>query len=136
MTEASKARKRKPMLVITMRSWQLTEEQRKTMLDLIKLTPPMVLPAEARMTILQPKWPRPVAVLTTGVSTRAGVGGRRGERRRRARERRMVVKDTTLGAPRWLRANPDPMSAEEQTRLEAALRGLRGRWKKRQAAQD
>lgn len=92
MTEGSKARKRHPMQVIT--APPMDPEQRAQVmryLGTIQGSSHMVMPHGSRFEVVTPKMRRPLSVVFSGISCRAGVGGRRHRARRRAEARFRVV---------------------------------------------
>jgi len=101
MTEASKARRRRPLTVspltvikapmLAMVDQDALRKVLRSMEGSIVLLPPSM-----DVTFISPRG-TPPRVTTTGVSTRMGIGGRRGRKRRRAEERRVG---------RWLLFHP------------------------------
>jgi hypothetical protein len=82
MTELSKARKRHPMMIVSVP--KMDPEYAKTLLSMLRKGSTIVLPEVARIEVIPPmsrKLPPPIL---SGVSVRMGVGGRRQRKRRRA----------------------------------------------------
>lgn len=91
MTEASKARKRHPMRIVHVSGPPMDPARRAEILRALAEMGCAVLPPEASFEIDYPKRPlrsKPPLSVPVPVSCRAGVGGRRGRKRERARERR------------------------------------------------
>jgi hypothetical protein len=87
MTEASKARKRRPLRVLTVPAPK--EPPSEALLRALReMSTAIVLPPQASLTFIRARPRRPVRVQTSGVAVAAGVGNRRRRARSRRAERR------------------------------------------------